>query len=108
MGPVTNENGAFILLVGQGTGKNLRATGGARIDQDDQRIVRVSAFFFGGLVLSYLLRTYIINKYLEVNKKKILLWTVSSGALNGVFWFFLLMLILFPNYLFQIGIISLI
>ncbi len=65
-------------------------------------------FFFGGLGLSYLFRVFMIEKYVEVNKRNIMLWTITSGFLNTMFWFYLLMFILFPNYLFQLGIVSII
>jgi len=62
--------------------------------------------FFGGLGLTYIVRAFMIKRYIETNKRKILLWTIISGALTGLFWFYLLTIILFPNYLFQIGIVS--
>jgi len=66
------------------------------------------AFFFGGLGLSYLFRVSLIRRYVEVNRRNIILWTAISGFLNGVFWFYLQMLLLFPNYLYEMGIVSII
>lgn len=63
-------------------------------------------FFFGGVGLSYLFRILMIRRYIEVNRRNIFLWTISAGILNSVFWFYLLMYVLFPNYLFEMGIIS--
>jgi len=65
-------------------------------------------FFFGGLGLSYLFRVSLIKKYVEVNRRNIMLWTTMSWILNGIFWFYLQMLLLYPNYLYQMGIISII
>ncbi len=65
-------------------------------------------FSFGGLGLSYLLRISLIKKYIEVNTRRTILLTMISGLLNGVFWFYLLMFLLFPNYLYQMGIVSVI
>jgi len=63
-------------------------------------------FFFGGMGLSYIFRISMIRRYIEINRRKIIIWTISSGALNGIFWFYLLMFLLFPNYLFETGIVS--
>jgi len=65
-------------------------------------------FFFGGLGVTYLFRISLIRRYVEVNRRNIILWTAISGVLNGVFWFYLQMLMLFPNYLYEIGIVSII
>ena len=65
-------------------------------------------FFFGGLGLSYVFRVSLIKKYVEFNRRNIILWTTISGILNGVFWFYLQMLLLYPNYLYELGILSII
>jgi hypothetical protein len=65
------------------------------------------AFFFGGLGLSYVYRGLIIKRYVRFERSKILSGTIISGAVNLVFWFYLLMFVLFPNYLFELGIGSL-
>jgi len=65
-------------------------------------------FFFGGLGASYLFRISLIRRYVEVNRRNIILWTAVSGVLNGVFWFYLQVLMLFPNYLYEMGIVSII
>lgn len=64
--------------------------------------------FFGGLGASYLFRISLIRRYVDVNRRNIILWTAVSGVLNGVFWFYLQMLMLFPNYLYEMGIVSII
>jgi len=65
-------------------------------------------FFFGGLGLSYVFRVFMVDKFIEANKRNVMLWTIFSGVSNTIFWFYLLMFVLFPNYLFEIGISSII
>jgi len=65
-------------------------------------------FFFGGLGLSYVFRISLIEKYVQVNRRNIVLWTAASGILNGIFWFYLQMLLLYPNYLYEMGVIPII
>ena len=43
-----------------------------------------------------------IRRYVE-NNRRVILWTLMSGVLNEIFWFYLLMIVMFPNYLFEIG-----
>jgi len=61
-------------------------------------------FFFGGLGLSYVYRIYMINKYVERRKKIALLATIASGVLVALIWFYVMMFLLFPNYLYEMGI----
>ncbi len=65
-------------------------------------------FFFGGLGITYLFRISLIRKYVHVNRRNIILWTAVSGVLNGIFWFYLQMFMLFPNYLYEMGIVFII
>jgi len=65
-------------------------------------------FSFGGLFLSYLFRIYLIRRYVEVNRRNIILWTALSGLIHGVFWFYLQMTLLYPNYLYEMGIATII
>jgi len=60
-------------------------------------------FFFGGLGLSYLSRIITLSKREETNRKDIILMIIS-GILVGLFWFYLMMFLLFPNYLYEYGI----
>jgi len=66
------------------------------------------ALFFGGLGVSYLFRVIMINRYIEANRRGIIIWTAISGVMNGFFWFYLLMFIMFPNYLYEMGIAAII
>jgi len=63
--------------------------------------------FFGGLGVSYLFRVLMIRRYVEISRR-VILWTAISGVLNGIFWFYLLMTIMFPNYLYEMGITAII
>ena len=61
-------------------------------------------FFFGGLGLSYIYRIYMVNKYVERRKRIALVATIASGVLVAFIWFYVMMFLLFPNYLYEMGI----
>jgi len=61
-------------------------------------------FFFGGLGLSYIYRIYMVNKYVERRKRLALIATIASGVLVVFIWFYIMMFLLFPNYLYEMGI----
>ena len=61
-------------------------------------------FFFGGLGLSYIYRIYMVNKYVERRKRMALITTAASGVLVAFIWFYVMMFLLFPNYLYEMGI----
>jgi len=63
-------------------------------------------FFFGGLGLSYLFRLLMIKRTIKVGRRKSLAWTIVLGVLNAIFWFYIIMFVLFPHYLFEYGITS--
>jgi hypothetical protein len=60
-------------------------------------------FFFGGLFISYLYRVTMIRKYVVYRKKNAIYGTIISGIFTALAWFYLLMFVLFPNYLYEIG-----
>ncbi|MGD2201194.1 MAG: alkaline phosphatase family protein [Candidatus Bathyarchaeota archaeon] len=61
-------------------------------------------FFFGGLVISYAHRARVIYRYAVNRRGLAVALTITSGALIMIFWFFLTMFLLFPNYLYELGI----
>jgi hypothetical protein len=61
-------------------------------------------FFFGGLALSYIHRAIVIHRYVETRRRLATTLTILSGLLVMVFWFYLTMYLLFPNYLYELGI----
>jgi predicted AlkP superfamily pyrophosphatase or phosphodiesterase len=63
-------------------------------------------FFFGGLGLTYSHRMYMINKYVEHLRKETIISTFLSGILIASIWFYIMMYLLFPTYLYEYGIQS--
>ncbi len=61
-------------------------------------------FFFGGLALSYIHRTVVIYRYVETRRRMAMTLTILSGLVVMIFWFYLTMFLLFPNYLYELGI----
>jgi hypothetical protein len=46
----------------------------------------------------------VIYRYAENRRTLAVTITIASGALIMIFWFYLTMLMLFPNYLYELGI----
>jgi len=65
-------------------------------------------FFFGGLGLSYVYRVFMVNKYIEDRKRMVISAIIISGVLVAVIWFYMMMFLLFPEYLYEWGIKGLI
>ena len=61
-------------------------------------------FFFGGLALSYIHRAIVIHRYVETRRRLAMTLTILSGLVVLIFWFYLTMFMLFPNYLYELGI----
>lgn len=61
-------------------------------------------FFFSGLGLSYVYRIFMVNKYVEDRKRMVISSIIISGVLVAVIWFYLMMFLLFPDYLYEVGI----
>jgi predicted AlkP superfamily pyrophosphatase or phosphodiesterase len=61
-------------------------------------------FFFGGLALSYIHRAIVIHRYVEARRRLAMTLTILSGLVVLIFWFYLTMFMLFPNYLYELGI----
>ena len=63
-------------------------------------------FFFGGLGLSYVYRIFMVNKYIEDRKRMVISAILISGVLVAIVWFYIMMFLLFPDYLYEYGIRS--
>ena len=63
-----------------------------------------AAFFFGGLFVSYTHRVIVINRHVSLRRRLAVAVTLGSGLLVMLFWFYLTMYFLFPNYLYELGI----
>jgi hypothetical protein len=63
-------------------------------------------FFFGGLGLSYVYRIFMVNKYIENRKRMVISAILISGILVAIVWFYIMMFLLFPDYLYEYGIRS--
>jgi hypothetical protein len=63
-------------------------------------------FFFGGLGLSYVYRIFMVNKYIENRKRMVISAILISGVLVAIVWFYIMMFLLFPDYLYEYGIRS--
>jgi hypothetical protein len=61
-------------------------------------------FFFGGLGLSYVYRIFMVKKYIENRKRMVISAIIISGVLVAVIWFYMMMFLLFPDYLYGWGI----
>jgi len=61
-------------------------------------------FFFGGLGLSYIYRILMVNKYIVYRKRMMMNAIIISGVLVAALWFYIMMFLLFPDYLYELGV----
>jgi len=45
-----------------------------------------------------------VNKYIEDRKRMVISAIIISGVLVAVIWFYMMMFLLFPEYLYELGI----